>query len=631
MTPFRAGGYNRNRTRGSVVAKYVFVTGGVVSALGKGITAASLGRLLEVRGLRVAVLKADPYLNVDPGTMSPLQHGEVFVTDDGAETDLDLGHYERFMDVSLGRVNNVTTGQIYADIIARERKGEYLGSTVQVIPHVTNAIKERIRLVADTSGADVVIAEIGGTVGDIEGLPYLEAIRQLRTDVGRDDVMYIHVTLVPFIEAAGELKTKPTQHSVKELRSIGIQPDVIVCRAPVPLSREMKDKIALFCDTDPDAVIQNVDAETIYEVPLLLEAEGLADIVVRRLGLTRRVTRPDLGEWRALVERAKNPSGTVKVAVVGKYVALHDAYLSVVEALTHAGIANNVAVEIVWVDSETLEEEVPLAELAGPSQRGPRPHRPGGSAPGSRPGSGRPEVGRSNGAGGDLEAVEGTAVGFLLGLSSRERRRYRPLTGRASSLLGDVDGVIVPGGFGYRGVEGKIEAIRHVRENRVPYLGLCLGMQLAVVEFARNVCGLVEASSSEFVPDTPDPVIDLMPEQKNIAGLGGTMRLGSYPCVLQPGTLAARAYGEELIHERHRHRFEFNNDYRERLSRAGLVLSGLSPDGRLVEIIEVEGHPWFVGTQFHPEFKSRPNRPHPLFRDFVAAALARRRERGQRS
>jgi len=616
------------------VAKYVFVTGGVVSALGKGITAASLGRLLKARGLRVAVLKADPYLNVDPGTMSPLQHGEVFVTDDGAETDLDLGHYERFIDVNLGRVNNVTTGQIYADILARERKGDYLGGTVQVIPHVTNAIKERIRLVAEESGADLVIVEVGGTVGDIESLPHLEAIRQLRTDLGRDDVMYIHVTLVPYIEAAGELKTKPTQHSVKELRSIGIQPDVIVCRAAVPLSREMKDKIALFCDTDPDAVVQNVDTDSIYEVPLLLEKEGLADIVVRRLGLTRRVSRPDLGEWRALAERVRHPSGRVCIAVVGKYVALHDAYLSVIESLAHAGIANNVTVDITWVDSGALEEEVRLVELGGGRNgrgngiavgSGGVGDAAGGAAPGGPdPTAAGPKPGHGSGS---LEVVEGTSVGFLMGLSRREGRVYQPIRGRVASVLADVDGVIVPGGFGYRGVEGKIEAIRWVREEKVPYLGICLGMQLAVIEFARNVCGLEGANSTEFALDTTYPVIDLMPDQKSVENLGGTMRLGAYPCVLRPGTLAAEAYGEELVHERHRHRFEFSNAFREKLTAAGLVLSGLSPDGRLVEIVEVKDHPWFCATQFHLEFKSRPNRPHPLFRDFVAAALARKAAR----
>ena len=616
------------------MAKYVFVTGGVVSALGKGITAASLGRLLKARGLRVAVLKADPYLNVDPGTMSPLQHGEVFVTDDGAETDLDLGHYERFIDVNLGRVNNVTTGQIYADILARERKGDYLGGTVQVIPHVTNAIKERIRLVAEESGADLVIVEVGGTVGDIESLPHLEAIRQLRTDLGRDDVMYIHVTLVPYIEAAGELKTKPTQHSVKELRSIGIQPDVIVCRAAVPLSREMKDKIALFCDTDPDAVVQNVDTDSIYEVPLLLEKEGLADIVVRRLGLTRRVSRPDLGEWRALAERVRHPSGRVCIAVVGKYVALHDAYLSVIESLAHAGIANNVTVDITWVDSGALEEEVRLVELGGGRNgrgngiavgSGGVGDAAGGAAPGGPdPTAAGPKPGHGSGS---LEVVEGTSVGFLMGLSRREGRVYQPIRGRVASVLADVDGVIVPGGFGYRGVEGKIEAIRWVREEKVPYLGICLGMQLAVIEFARNVCGLEGANSTEFALDTTYPVIDLMPDQKSVENLGGTMRLGAYPCVLRPGTLAAEAYGEELVHERHRHRFEFSNAFREKLTAAGLVLSGLSPDGRLVEIVEVKDHPWFCATQFHLEFKSRPNRPHPLFRDFVAAALARKAAR----
>jgi CTP synthase len=602
------------------VAKYVFVTGGVVSALGKGITAASLGRLLKARGFRIGVLKADPYLNVDPGTMSPLQHGEVFVTDDGAETDLDLGHYERFIDVSLGQNNNITTGQIYADIISRERKGDYLGGTVQVIPHVTNAIKDRIRLVAAESEADIVIVEVGGTVGDIESLPYLEAIRQLRTDVGRDDVMYIHVTLVPFIGAAGELKTKPTQHSVKELRSIGIQPDVIVCRTEVRLSREIKDKIALFCDTDPDAVVQNIDAASIYEVPLLLEEEGLADIVVRRLRLSPKFPRPDLSEWRALVSRAKNPSGTVKVAIVGKYVALHDAYLSIIESLAHAGIANDVSVDITWVNSEDLEEEI--TALPGGYEDGGGREAGAGSGTGAGRGNGLP-----NGANGSPEAVEGTSVGFLMGLSRRERRHYRPVHGRADTHLAGVDGVIVPGGFGYRGVEGKIEAIRYVREQGIPYLGICLGMQLGVIEFARNVCGLEGANSTEFAPDTPYPVIDLLPDQKNIENLGGTMRLGVYPCALEPGTIAGRAYGESLVNERHRHRFEFNNDFTEALTSRGLVLSGLSPDGRLVEIIELADHPWFCATQFHLEFKSRPNRPHPLFRDFVAAAVRRREAR----
>jgi CTP synthase len=616
-----------NGSSGVIVAKFVFVTGGVVSALGKGITAAALGRLLKARGLRVAVLKADPYLNVDPGTMSPLQHGEVFVTEDGAETDLDLGHYERFIDLNLGRVNNVTTGQIYADILARERKGDYLGGTVQVIPHVTNAIKERIRLVAEESGADLVIVEVGGTVGDIESLPYLEAIRQLRTDLGRDEVMYLHVTLVPYIEAAGELKTKPTQHSVKELRSIGIQPDVIVCRAAVPLSREMKDKIALFCDTDPDAVVQNVDTDSIYEVPLHLEKEGLADIVIRRLGLTRRVSRPDLAEWRALVTRVRSPQRRVRIAIVGKYVALRDAYLSVVESLAHAGIANDAAVDITWLDSAQFEEEIRLVELGG--GRNGRPNGAVAGGPGSDPGGGGTPGPGPNAAGpkpghgsGSLDAVEGTSVGFVMGLSRRERRVYQAVAGRAGAALAGVDGVIVPGGFGYRGVEGKIAAIRWAREEKTPYLGICLGMQLAVIEFARNVCGLGEANSTEFAPDTPHPVIDLLPEQKDVENLGGTMRLGAYPCVLKPGTLASAAYDQDVAQERHRHRFEFNNVFRDPLTAAGMVISGLSPDGRLVEIIEIADHPWFCATQFHLEFKSRPNRPHPLFRDFVAAALA---------
>ncbi|MEW6308534.1 MAG: CTP synthase [Bacillota bacterium] len=529
------------------MSKYVFVTGGVVSGLGKGITAAALGRLLVSRGLTVSVLKIDPYINVDPGTMSPLQHGEVFVTEDGAETDLDLGHYERFMDVDLGKHNNVTTGKIYLSVISRERKGDFLGVTVQVIPHITNEIKERIHRVAHESGADVVIVEIGGTVGDIESLPYLEAIRQLRTDLPRGHALYIHVSLVPFIEAAGELKTKPTQHSVKELRSIGIQPDIIVCRTQRPLSREMKDKIALFCDIAPEAVIQNVDAETIYAVPLLLEEEGLPAIVVERLGLKARP--PELAGWRDIVRRIKEPAGRVTIALVGKYVALHDAYLSVVEGLIHGGIANHVAVDVRWISAEDLEGEADLP-----------------------------------------------------------------------SRLEGADGILVPGGFGDRGIEGKISAIRYAREQRVPYLGICLGMQCAVIEYARHVSGLKGAHSTEFRPDSPHPVIDLLPEQRDVAELGGTMRLGLYPCKVAPGTRTHEAYGAGLIYERHRHRYEFNNHYRPQLSQAGLLTSGVSPDGRLVEIIELADHPWFVATQFHLEFKSRPTRPHPLFREFIAAA-----------
>ncbi|MCL8208844.1 MAG: CTP synthase [Actinomycetia bacterium] len=527
------------------MAKFIFITGGVVSSLGKGITAASLGRLLKSRGLKVTALKLDPYINVDPGTMSPLQHGEVFVTEDGAETDLDLGHYERFMDVNLGQANNVTTGRIYWSTITKERRGDFLGGTVQVIPHITNEIKERIHRVGEASGADVVLVEIGGTVGDIESLPFLEAIRQMRTDVGREAVLYVHVTLVPFLDRVGEAKTKPTQHSVKELRSIGIQPDIIVCRAESPLSREMRDKIALMCDVDRRAVIQNIDADNIYRLPLMLHEEGLDDIVVERLNLDARPAA--LGEWAEMVSRATADAETVTIAVVGKYVALHDAYLSVAEALAHGGIANRIRVAIRWVDSEELET-------------------------------------------GDTGLLEG------------------------------VDGILVPGGFGYRGVEGKVAAVRYARERQVPFFGICMGMQAAVIEFARNVAGLEGANSTEFEPDARYPVIDLMPEQQGVEDLGGTMRLGSYPCELRPGTLAASIYGQNLVFERHRHRFEVNNRFRDLLAERGLIPSGLSPDHRLVEIMELPGHPWFLGTQFHPEFQSRPNRPHPLFASFVAAA-----------
>ncbi len=533
------------------MAKYVFITGGVVSSLGKGITAASLGRILKTRGLRVTALKLDPYINVDPGTMSPLQHGEVFVTQDGAETDLDLGHYERFMDINLSQANNVTTGRIYWSTITKERRGDFLGGTVQVIPHITNAIKERIHRVSEASGADVVIVEIGGTVGDIESLPFLEAIRQMRSDIGRESVMYIHVTLVPFLSAAGEAKTKPTQHSVKELRSIGIQPDVIVCRTQRPLSREMRDKIALMCDVDRRAVVQNVDANSIYQLPLMLADEGLDDIVVSRLGLNNAGPK-ELGDWRNMVEHAAHVQGDVEIAIVGKYVDLHDAYLSVAEALTHGGIANGVHVALRWVDSEDIEKD------------------------------------------------------------------------GAQAYLGGVDGILVPGGFGYRGVEGKIQAIEYARVERIPFFGICMGMQAAVIELARHRAGLAGANSTEFLADTPYPVIDLMPEQQTIEDMGGTMRLGSYPCALTLGTKAQEIYGETLIFERHRHRFEFNNAYREALQGAGLVLSGLSPDHRLVEIVELLDHPWFIGTQFHPEFQSRPNRPHPLFQSFIKASLETR-------
>jgi CTP synthase len=530
------------------MAKYVFVTGGVVSGLGKGITAASLGRLLKSRGINVTIAKLDPYINVDPGTMSPLQHGEVFVTEDGAETDLDLGHYERFMDVNLTRMSNVTTGQIYWSIITKERRGEFLGGTVQVIPHVTNEIKDHIKRIAETSGAEVVIVEIGGTVGDIESLPFLEAIRQMKGDVGRDSCLYVHVTLVPYVGAAKELKTKPTQHSVKELRSIGIQPDIIVCRSERPLSEEIKRKIALFCDIDPEAVIPNCDAETIYEVPLLFEKEGLDEIVIRRLGLN--AGQRDLMEWRSIVQRIKNPAHTVRVGIVGKYVSLPDAYLSIAEALCHGGIANDARVEVEWISAEDVE---------------------------------------AHGAAHCLEGLEA---------------------------------ILVPGGFGDRGVEGKIETARYCRENGIPYFGICLGMQCAVIEFARNVCGLEGAHTSEIDPDTPHPVIDLMPEQQNVKNLGGTMRLGAYPCVLQEGTKARELYGQPVIKERHRHRYEVNNDYRDLLSQHGMIFSGLSPDDRFVEILELKDHPWFIACQFHPELKSRPNRPHPLFQGFVKAALA---------
>ncbi|MCX7780301.1 MAG: CTP synthase [Negativicutes bacterium] len=532
------------------MTKYIFVTGGVVSSLGKGITAASLGRLLKSRGLKVTIQKFDPYINIDPGTMSPYQHGEVFVTEDGGETDLDLGHYERFVDINLSKSSNVTAGKIYWSVINKERKGDYLGSTVQVIPHITNEIKERVYRVGKEDNADIVITEIGGTVGDIESLPFLEAIRQVKKEVGRDDVLYIHVTLVPYISAAGELKTKPTQHSVKELRSIGIQPDIVVCRTEHEISRDMREKLALFCDVDVDAVIQNKNAASIYQVPLMLAAEGLDRIVLEKLNLEQ--TPADMSEWRQMVDKIISPSQCVRIAIVGKYVALQDAYMSVSEAVRHAGIANDAAIHFKWVNAEEIE-----------------------------------------------------AVNTDL-----------------TSVFADMDGILVPGGFGDRGVEGKIKAIRYARENKIPFLGLCLGMQCAVIEFARNVCGLKEAHSSEFDPATPYPVIDLMPEQVAVVEKGGTMRLGVYPCKVMENTLTYQAYQDEIIYERHRHRFEFNNAFREKLTTAGLVIGGTLPNGRLVEIIEVKDHPWFVGTQFHPEFKSRPTNPHPLFRDFVKAALA---------
>ena len=534
-----------------MAVKYIFVTGGVVSGLGKGITAASLGRLLKQRGLRVKVQKLDPYLNVDPGTMNPYQHGEVFVTDDGAETDLDLGHYERFIDENLDVNSSVSSGKVYWDVLNRERRGDYLGGTVQIIPHITGEIKRRIYQL-DTPETDVAIVEIGGTVGDIESQPFLESIRQVASERGRHNVMFIHVSLIVAIPGTGELKSKPTQHSAKELLSLGIQPDVIMCRSDAPVPRDVLEKISLFCNIPVEHAIPNLTAELLYEVPLMLEREGLADVVVRRLGLICHM--PDLTEWATMVHRAKHPSGTVEIALVGKYVALHDAYLSVVEALTHGGIANGVKVDIRWVDSENVTDE------------------------------------------------------------------------NAGELLAGCAGVLVPGGFGSRGVEGKISAVRYARENRVPFLGICLGMQMAVVESARRA-GLAGAHSSELDPGTKHPVIDLMPDQAGVTEKGGTMRLGSYPCVLSEGSRAAAAYGALRIDERHRHRYEFNNAYRQALEEGGMVLSGLSPDGRLVEVVELRDHPWFVGVQFHPELKSRPNRAHPLFREFIAAA----KEQGAKS
>ncbi|MGA2512394.1 MAG: CTP synthase [Candidatus Limnocylindrales bacterium] len=532
------------------MAKYVFVTGGVTSSLGKGITAASIGRLLKARGLAVSVLKLDPYINVDPGTMSPYQHGEVFVTDDGAETDLDLGHYERFIDENLSQLSNVTTGRIYQAVIGKERRGDYLGGTVQVIPHITNEIKERIQQLARDGRADVIIVEVGGTVGDIESLPFLEAIRQMRKDVGRRNVAYVHVTLLPALAATGELKTKPTQHSVKELRSIGIQPDVIVLRSDHPVSQEIRDKIALFTDVASEAVIPAETASTIYEVPLLFEAAGLGSLLVRELGLEDSAQAPDLEVWTELVELIKRPKPTLEIALVGKYIELPDAYLSVIESLKHAGWAHEVDVRIRWIDSELLTRD------------------------------------------------------------------------SIDELLAGAGGIVVPGGFGHRGIEGKVLAARYAREHRVPYLGLCLGLQCAVIEFARDVLGTEDANSTEFDMFTEHPVIDFMPDQRTMQEKGGTMRLGLYPARLTPGSKAATAYGSELVYERHRHRFEVNNHYRPLLEAAGMVLSGQSPDGRLVEIIELRDHPWFVASQFHPEFRSRPDRPHPLFDGFIGSAVA---------
>jgi len=533
-----------------VETKYIFLTGGVVSSVGKGVTAAAIGRLLKERGYAVSIQKLDPYINVDPGTMSPYQHGEVYVLDDGAETDLDLGHYERFVDISLNRVCNVTTGQVYAEVISKERRGDYLGGTIQVIPHITNEIKHRIHQAARTNDAEILLVEVGGTVGDIEGLPFLEALRQLRGEVGAGNSLYIHVTWLPRIGATGELKTKPTQHSVRELRSIGISPDVIIARSDHPIEDELREKIALFCDVEPRAVVPMVTADFLYEIPLLLENAGVGDYLLEHLNLKRR-RKPDWRAWKDMVAEIRRPRPKVHIALVGKYVELHDAYMSVREALRHAAIVVGVEEEVQWIHSADLEK------------------------------------------------------------------------GRGLDLLKDADGILVPGGFGERGIEGKILAARYARENRIPYFGLCLGMQLMVIEFTRAVLGDEEVNSTEFDPSTPHPVIDLMPDQRQLTDMGGTMRLGLYPCRLQPGSIAAQAYNAEEVQERHRHRFEFKNAYREVLEDAGMRFSGLSPDGRLVEIAELVDHPFMLGTQFHPEFLSRPTRPHPLFVAFLRAVQAR--------
>ncbi len=534
--------------------KYIFVTGGVVSSLGKGIASASIGLLLKKRGLRVNLQKLDPYINVDPGTMNPFQHGEVFVLDDGAETDLDLGHYERFIGENLSRDNNLTSGQIYDAVISRERRGDYLGSTVQVIPHITNEIKDRIKKVSRINGeVDVVITEIGGTVGDIESLPFLESIRQMGLECGLHNTLFIHLTLVPFVESAGEVKTKPTQHSVKELREIGIQPNMLLCRTAQPLSKQIKEKIGLFCNVPSEAVIQAIDVDCVYEVPLLFHRENLDDLIIKHLDLKCGQLKMD--DWARMVEKIKNPKNRVKIGICGKYTHLKDAYKSIIEAFVHAGVENDCRVELKWIDAEEVTPKT------------------------------------------------------------------------ADSDLGDVDGILIPGGFGERGIEGKIQALRYVRENRIPYLGICLGMQCAVIEFARNVCKLEKANSFEFDQETKHPVIHLMPDQEKITDLGGTMRLGAYPCILEKDSLSHKAYGEKEISERHRHRYELNNQFREILTKAGLKLAGLSPDGRLVEIVELEGHPWFVAVQFHPELKSKPTKAHPLFRDLVKAALKYRKSR----
>ncbi|MTT30973.1 CTP synthase [Terrilactibacillus sp. BCM23-1] len=529
------------------MTKYIFVTGGVVSSLGKGITAASLGRLLKNRGVSVTIQKFDPYINLDPGTMSPYQHGEVFVTEDGAETDLDLGHYERFIDINLNQNSNVTTGKIYSTVLKKERRGDYNGSTVQVIPHITNEIKNRVFRAGKETGAEVVITEIGGTVGDIESLPFLEAIRQIKSDVGIENVMYIHCTLIPYLKAAGEMKTKPTQHSVKELRSLGIQPNVIVVRTELPVPEDMKRKIALFCDIDTEAVIEAPDAETLYQVPLHLQEQHLDDIVCKHLKL--KCGEADMQEWSELVERVLNLKNTVNIALVGKYVELQDAYISVVESLKHAGYGYDADVHVKWVNATELTKE-------------------------------------------NLE-----------------------------EQLSDVNGILVPGGFGDRGVKGKILAIQYARENKVPFFGICLGMQLASIEFARHVLGIKDANSAEIDPETSHAIIDLLPEQKDIEDIGGTLRLGLFPTRIEEGTIAYEAYQDEIIYERHRHRYEFNNEYRKEMEAEGFIFSGLSPDNRLVEIIELKNHPWFLASQFHPEFTSRPTRPQPLFREFVGAAI----------
>ena len=527
------------------MTKYIFVTGGVVSGLGKGITAASLGRLLKARGLKVAAQKLDPYINVDPGTMSPYQHGEVYVTEDGAETDLDLGHYERFIDEDLNKYSNLTTGKVYWNVLNKERRGEYLGSTVQVIPHITNEIKEFVYRVGKQTDADVVITEIGGTIGDIESQPFIEAVRQVSLEVGKQNSLFIHVTLVPFLRGSDEHKSKPTQHSVKDLQGMGVKPDIIVLRCDEPLEESIFSKIAMFCNVKPDCVIENITIPVLYEAPLMLEKSHLSEIVCRELGID--APAPDLTEWEKMVERIKNRPNTVQIGLVGKYVQLHDAYLSVAEALRHAGYSCNTDVQIQWIDSETLTEE------------------------------------------------------------------------NCGEMLGSLDGIIVPGGFGSRGIEGMILAAKYARENHLPYFGICLGMQIAVIEFARHVAGISDAHSGEFDELCSHKVIDFMPGQSDSIDKGGTLRLGSYPCVIAPGTTMARCYGSSLIHERHRHRYEFNNDYRDKLTAAGLTLSGTSPDGRLVETVELTDRPFFVGVQYHPEFKSRPNKPHPLFRGFVEA------------